>query len=263
MVVAPHPPGGRRAFGLAGFSRRGFSRRGAPQCRAVRSRWAARARGHAADRAHHGGDPRPGRELQESALPVPDFHDAEFVRNGHRSSPRRHRRLQQHDLLRLSGRARGRQRDALHRERCRSRRHRRALRRQFRERGHDPEGRARQGFRHRGRRQGRPHADVRPFGAQRRAHDRGRRSHRHAHRHPPLRLHAGRAQGRRPAARRPVARRQRQGRRFSDAGRQGRQRDAAGLVRAGRRQGGAAAAQGPQPTLRAGLLVARSRRHPA
>ena len=68
---------------------------------------------------------------------------------------------------------------------------------------------------------------------------------------------------RRSAAGRALTRRQWQGRRLQDAGHAGRQCRAAGLFRRRRRQGGAADVQGAQQAVRAGVLVARSRRHPA
>ena len=60
-----------------------------------------------------------------------------------------------------------------------------------------------------------------------------------------------------------VARRQRQGRRLQDRRHHGAEHRAAGLFRRRRRQSGAADVQGAQQAVRAGVLVARSRRQPA
>ena len=67
----------------------------------------------------------------------------------------------------------------------------------------------------------------------------------------------------RSSTRNAAARRQRQGRRRQDAGHHVRQRRAAGLHGRCRHQGGAADVQGAQQAVRAGVLVARSRRQPA
>ncbi len=130
----------------------------------------------------------------------------------------------------------------------------------------DPEDGARQGLQHRRDRQGRPDADFRPHRPRRPsrpAFDRDRRFHRRQERRSAVGRDEGRADKSQSSACRPLARRQRQGRRRQDAGHHGSQYRAAGLFRRCRQQDRAADVQGAQQAVRAGVLVARSRRQPA
>ena len=123
-----------------------------------------------------------------------------------------------------------------------------------------------QGLQHRGDRQGRPDPDLRPHRPRRQARpafDRGRRFHRRQDRRSAFRRNEGRADQGQPSADGALARRQRQGRRRQDAGHAGAEYRAAGLFRRRRHQGRAADVQGAQQAVRAGVLVARSRRQPA
>ena len=237
----------------------------------------ARPEGHARDRAGDGGAARRRRRLQEPAFPVPDLHHRQRGRLRDRPLRRRHRRLQQHDLHRLSGAgarcvADG---DAVPRERRGARRRRSSLRRQLPRRGDHPEDRPRAGLQHRGGRQARPDPDLRPHRADRPRDDHHRRrdgrdrQERPSGRHPAVGRGQGGAAGRRAAARGAVARRQRRGRRLRQAGHHGRQRRPAGVFHRCGQQGRAADVQGAQQALprrgvvaRPGRLAAQSGRQP-
>ena len=145
-------------------------------------------------------------------------------------------------------------------------RRRRAFRRQLSERGDPAENGARQGLQHGSDRQARSDPDFRSYRQDRRrgpAFDHHRRFDRRQSRRSAFRRNEGRAEQGRPAACDAVTRRQRQGRRRQDAGHARAQHRPAGLSRRRRRQGRAADVQGPQQAVRAGVLVARSRRQPA
>ena len=90
-----------------------------------------------------------------------------------------------------------------------------------------------------------------------------RRRHRRQERRSAFRRNESRLGQGRPSARHAGARRQRQGRRRHDARHRCTEHRAAGLFRRCRRQGRAADVQGAQQAVRAGVLVARSRRQPA
>ena len=117
------------------------------------------------ERPHHGGDPRPGRELQELPFHVPDLHHRQRGLVRDRPLSGRHRRLQQHHLCRLSGEGRERLGDAVPGSRSGAGRRRPAFRRQLSRRGHHPAGGAASGLQRRRHRQGRPDADFRPHRA--------------------------------------------------------------------------------------------------
>ena len=118
------------------------------------------------------------------------------------------------------------------------------------------------GFSHRGDRQARPDLSFRPY-RRWQEHDRDRRLHRRQEWRAAVRRNEGRADQGRPAAGDAPARRKRQGRRRQDAGHHDGECRAAGLHGRRRRQGRAADVQGAQQAVRAGVLVARSRRQPA
>ena len=205
-----------------------------------------------------------GRQFHESAFAVPDLHDGERVGDGDRPLFRRHRRFHQHDLYRLSGAAPPATRsmpflenDAVLGDVDEH------FKRRLSQRGDDAEAGARRRASHRGDRQARSDPDLRPH----RPHGKKRSS---------IDDSTGGKNGiplsdevkdalttaNLPLAT-PGARRQRQGRRRQDARHDHRQRRPAGLFRRRRHQGRAADVQGAQQAVRAGVLVARSRRQPA
>ena len=143
-------------------------------------------------------------------------------------------------------------------------RHRQAFRRQLPERRDPAEDGARQGLSHRGDRQGRPDADVRPHRPRDgRAHSIVFDDATGGRRRSAFRRDEGGA-GERPdcrSPRRPAATTARPATPRRRA--PWRQHPAAGLFRRRRHQGGAADVQGAQQAVRAGVLVARSRRQPA
>ncbi len=213
--------------------------------------------------ARDGRGPRQGRQLQEFAFAVPDLHHRERVGDGDRSLSRRHRRLLQHDLHGFTSAPAGDtvvpflENDAVLGD----------VDEHFKGDYLDEEtilkmARA-QGLLDRGDRQGRPDPDLRSHRPRQEHHHRDRRFHRRQDRRSPLRRDEGRPDQGRPAAGHARTRRQRQGRRRQDARHDRRQRRPAGLFRRRRHQGRAADVQGAQQAVRAGVLVARSRRQPA
>ena len=165
----------------------------------VRAGRVARTDRDTRDGAGDGRGPRQGRQFQELALAVSDLHHRQRLGDGDRPLSRRYRRLLQHDLYRLSGRARGRHRHPVPRDRSGARRRRRAFRRRLSERRNHPEDGARQGLQHRRDRQGRPYPDFRPHRQDRRrrpAFDRDRRCHRRQERRAAVRGDEGRARPR-------------------------------------------------------------------
>ena len=168
----------------------------AAQRHPVRPGRAARPHRHAADRARDGRAPRQGRPFQEFALAVSDLHHRQCLGDGDRPLPRRHRRLQQHDLYRLSRCGGRRHRHAVPRIRSGAARCRRAFRRRLSERGNHPENGARQGLQHGRDRQARPDPDLRPHRQDRHrrpAFDRDRRFHRRQGRRSAFGRNEGRA----------------------------------------------------------------------
>ena len=212
-----------------------------------------------------GGARRAGRQFPQSPFALPDLHHGQRLGDGDRPLPRRHRRFQQHDLCRHPGRGGRRRGDALPRERRRARRGRRAFRAAtISTRRRSSPRRARRGFGTAAIGKLGPvlifdHTDR--SGAPSYHH---RRRDRQRHRHSAgARARATRCR-RGPAARDARPRRQRQvRRRRRRPARRVANIDAAGLFRRRRDQGGAAAAQGARQAVRAGVLVARSRRHAA
>ncbi len=151
---------------------------GAPQRdRLHRRRPAARIR----QRARHAGaleDQNRRRPFQEQPLAVPDVHDRERVRDRHRPSPRRHRRLQQHhlgglpDLRYRQFQPRAGHAGAVRRERSNPLRPRRSLSGQLPRRRHAARARAGERLQHGRRRQARTdrHPGRRSDRAQERRH---------------------------------------------------------------------------------------------
>ena len=202
---------------------------------------------------------QPRRELHQQPFAVPDLHHRQRLGDGDRPLSRRHRRFQQHASMSASRcRQRRRQRDAVSRERRRAGRGRRALRGRLPQRGTILKLARDAGF---------STAAIGKLGpalifdhTERTGttdHHRRRRD-RSAAGGMPLSRRAPSAAGGLPAQTRPreTARPQRQAR-------SGHQSRATGLLDRRRHQGGVAAVQGARQAVRAGLLVARSRRHPA
>ena len=208
-----------------------------------------------------------GVNFKNSHSLFPTFTMANASAHGDRPLSRRYRRPSAtRSIPAIPSRAGRRHRHPVPRERRGARRCRRAFRRRLSERGNHPEDGARQGLQHRRDRQGRPDPDFRPYRPRRQprpAFDRGRRFHRRQERRSAFGRNEGRADQGQSSAGNALARRQRQGRRRQDAGHAGAEHRAAGLFRRRRHQGRAADVQGAQQAVRAGVLVARSRRQPA